>query len=230
MKIRCAIVDDEPFAVKGLQKYVDQISFLSLETTCRTALELSEYLQMHEVDLVFLDIQMPYLTGVEWVKSMKAPPKVVFTTAYAEYAIEGYELDVMDYLLKPISFDRFYKAAQKAHEYFYASEIEKPEYCFLKVERRLEKVLFSDILFLEAMQNYVKVYLTDRALLIHMPLKKMAELLPPADFLQVHKSFWVAKDHVSAIEGQQLFIGTYTVPIGRTLKEKVLQELFSDKG
>ncbi len=223
MKIRTAIVDDEPFAVKGLQKYVEQVSFLSLETTCRTALELSDYLQDHELDLVFLDIQMPYLTGVEWVKSMKEAPKVIFTTAYADYALEGYELDVMDYLMKPISFDRFYKAAQKAQDYFQNATSEKAEYCFLKVDKRLEKVRFADILFLEAMQNYVKVFVGEKVLLVHQPLKKLKELLPEDKFLQTHKSFLVAKSHVTAIEGNQLIVeNVHKLPISRNEKQKVL--------
>lgn len=223
MKIRTAIVDDEPFAVKGLQKYVEQVSFLSLETTCRTALELSDYLQGHELDLVFLDIQMPYLTGVEWVKSMKEAPKIIFTTAFADYALEGYELDVMDYLMKPISFDRFYKAAQKAQDYFQTTTSEKAEYCFLKVDKRLEKVRFADILFLEAMQNYVKVFVGEKVLIVHQPLKKLKELLPDEDFLQIHKSFLVAKSHVTAIEGNQLIVeNVHKLPISRNEKQNVL--------
>ncbi|MEM7513195.1 MAG: LytTR family DNA-binding domain-containing protein [Bacteroidota bacterium] len=223
MKIRTAIVDDEPFAVKGLQNYVEQVSFLSLETTCRTALELSDYLRDHQLDLVFLDIQMPYLTGVEWVKSMKEAPKIIFTTAYADYALEGYELDVMDYLMKPISFDRFYKAAQKAQDYFQTTNSEKAEYCFLKVDKRLEKVRFADILFLEAMQNYVKVFVGEKVLVVHQPLKKLKELLPEEDFLQTHKSFLVAKSHVTAIEGNQLIVeNIHKLPISRNKKQKVL--------
>ena len=159
-KITCIITDDEPFARKGLQGYVEKIGFLELKGVCEDALQLSDMLQQQPVDLLFLDIQMPHITGVEFLRAIRNPPKVIFTTAYEQYAIQGFELDVMDYLLKPISYERFLKAAWKARDYFAIKE--QPDqavpYLFVKANGKLEKITFADILFIEGMENYVAVH------------------------------------------------------------------------
>src|ERR1700712_431040 len=155
--ITCIITDDEPFARKGLQGYVEKIGFLDLKGVCEDALQLSDMLQRQPVDLLFLDIQMPHITGVDFIRALSRPPKVIFTTAYEQYALQGFELDVLDYLLKPISNERFLKAAWKAQEYFASRELKSGSsvpYMFAKANGKLEKINFDEILFIEGMENY----------------------------------------------------------------------------
>ncbi|MGZ3750063.1 MAG: LytR/AlgR family response regulator transcription factor [Mucilaginibacter sp.] len=223
-KISCIITDDEPFARKGLQGYVEKIGFLDLKGVCEDALQLSDLLQQQPVDLIFLDIQMPHITGVEFLRAIRNPPKVIFTTAYAQYAIEGFELDVMDYLLKPISYDRFLKAAWKARDYFALKE--QPgnavPYLFLKANGKLEKIIFDDILFIEGMENYVAVHLENKKIITHTTIKSLLEKLPAAQFLQTHKSYVVAINKVDTIEGNLLHVQKHKVPVSKYLREDVL--------
>src|SRR6201996_1757515 len=207
--ISCIITDDEPFARKGLQGYVEKIDFLDLKGTCEDALQLSNMLQKQPVDLLFLDIQMPHITGVEFLRAIRNPPKVIFTTAYEQYAIQGFELDVMDYLLKPISYERFLKAAWKARDYFAVKENKTQEaapYIFLKSNGKLEKISFDEILFIEGMENYVAVYLENKKIITHITIKALLEKLPAGQFIQTHKSYIVAINKVDSIEGNTLYI------------------------
>ena len=226
-KISCVITDDEPFARKGLQGYIEKIDFLDLKGICEDALQLSNLLQKQPVDLLFLDIQMPHITGVEFLRALRNPPKVIFTTAFAEYAIQGFELDVMDYLLKPISYDRFLKAAWKARDYFELRG--KPEnsvpYIFLKSNGKLEKVVFEDILFIEGMENYIAIYLENKKIITHATIKSLLEKLPPKQFIQTHKSYVVAVDKINSIEGNTLHVQTYQVPVSKYLREEVLRKI-----
>jgi two-component system LytT family response regulator len=226
-KISCIITDDEPFARKGLQGYVEKINFLDLKGTCEDALQLGDLLQQQPVDLLFLDIQMPHITGVEFLKAIRNPPKVIFTTAFAEYAIQGFELDVMDYLLKPISYERFLKAAWKARDYFELKE--KPEstvpYIFLKANGKLEKITFTDILFIEGMENYVAIYLQNKKIITHATIKSLLEKLPAKQFIQTHKSYVVAMDKIDSIEGNTLHVQSYQVPVSKYLREEVLGKI-----
>ncbi len=224
--ISCIITDDEPFARKGLQGYVEKIGFLDLKGTCEDALQLSDMLQKHHVDLLFLDIQMPHITGIEFIKALPKPPKVIFTTAFEQYALQGFELDVIDYLLKPISYERFLKAAWKARDYFALRE-EKNDpttsYLFVKANGRLEKIIFEEILFIEGMENYVAVHLTDKKLIVHTTIKALFEKLPGGQFIQTHKSYLVAVDKVESIEGNTLHIQQYQVPVSKNLRNEVLR-------
>lgn len=226
-KISCVITDDEPFARKGLQGYVEKIGFFDLKGICEDAIHLSDMLQKQTVDLLFLDIQMPHITGIEFLRAMRNPPKVIFTTAYPQYAIEGFELDVMDYLLKPISYDRFLKAAWKARDYFALRE--QPEsaapYIFVKANGKLEKIIFSEILFIEGMENYVAIYLEGKKIVTHTTIKSLLEKLPNKQFIQTHKSYVIASDRVDTIEGNTLHIGQYKVPMSKYLREEVLGHL-----
>jgi DNA-binding LytR/AlgR family response regulator len=223
-KVSCIITDDEPFARKGLQGYVEKIDFLDLKETCEDALHLSNILQQQPVDLLFLDIQMPYITGVEFLQAIRNPPKVILTTAYEQYAIQGFELDVLDYLLKPISYERFLKAAWKAKDYF--SLKEQPgntvPYLFVKANGRLEKITFEDILYIEGMENYVAIYLENRKIITHTTIKSLLEKLPAKQFIQSHKSYVVAIDKVNTIEGNTLHIQKHQVPVSKYLREEVL--------
>lgn len=225
--ISCIITDDEPFARKGLQGYVEKIDFLDLKGSCEDALQLSNMLQQHPVDLLFLDIQMPHITGVEFLRALRNPPKVIFTTAFEHYAIQGFELDVMDYLLKPISYDRFLKAAWKARDYFALREpsTNSVPYLFIKSNGRLEKIIFSDILFIEGMENYVAIFLENKKIIAHCTIKSLLEKLPAKRFIQSHKSYVVAIDKINSIEGNTLHVQSYQVPVSKYLREEVLGQI-----
>ncbi len=226
-KISCIITDDEPFARKGLQGYVEKIGFLDLKGICEDALQLSDLLQQQPVDLLFLDIQMPHITGVEFLRAIRNPPKVIFTTAYEQYAIQGFELDVMDYLLKPISYERFLKAAWKARDYFAVKE--QPDtsvpYLFVKSNGRLEKIVFDDILYIEGMENYVAIHVENRKIITHMTIKALLEKLPTKQFIQSHKSYVVAINKIDTIEGNTLHIQKRQVPVSKYLRDEVLGKI-----
>lgn len=230
-KIRCVITDDEPFARKGLQGYAAQIGFLELKGVCENAVELNSLIKEEAVDLIFLDIEMPYITGVEFLKSLSNPPKVIFTTAYEKYALQGFELEVLDYLLKPISFDRFLRAANKAFDYF---QSQRPvpaaeDYIFVKADNKLEKINFSDIIFIEALENYVAIYTKDKKIITHLTLKMVQEKLPAQVFIQPHKSFLIAIDKISSIEGNILHAGGFQVPVSKYQKEEVMEKIVNNK-
>ncbi len=229
--IKCIITDDEPFARKGLQGYVGQIDFLDLKGVCENAVELNSLLKKEPVDLLFLDIEMPYLTGIEFLKQLSAPPRVIFTTAYEKYALQGFELEVLDYLLKPISFDRFLRAANKAFDYFRLQQAPAAggDYIFVKADSKLEKIAFADILFAEALENYVAIYTREKKIVTHLTLKMLHEKLPAAAFIQPHKSYVVAIDKIASLEGNMLHIAQYTVPISKYQKEAVMEKIVNTK-
>ncbi len=227
--IKCVITDDEPLARKGLQGYVERIDFLFLAGVCEDALQLNSLLKQQQVDLIFLDIEMPYISGIEFLKSSNNPPKVIFTTAYEQYAIQGYDLDVLDYLLKPISFDRFLKAANRAADYFAGRQQATADYIFIKTDTRLEKLLFSEILFVEAMGNYLSIYTQERKLITHSTLKSLQEALPATAFIQPHKSYLVSINSIQSIEGNMLYLGKYQVPVSKYLKEEVMKQIINNR-
>ncbi|SDS52620.1 two component transcriptional regulator, LytTR family [Mucilaginibacter mallensis] len=226
--INCIITDDEPFARKGLQGYVEKTSFFDLKGMCEDAMQLSDMLQKQPVDLLFLDIQMPHITGVEFIRALSNPPKVIFTTAFEQYALQGFELDVIDYLLKPISYDRFLKAAWKARDYFALRENKTDtfgSYMFAKSNGRLEKINFDEILFIEAMENYASIHLENRKIIIHTTFKALLEKLPANQFLQTHKSYIVAIGKVESIDGNTIHIKKCQVPISKYMREAVLGQI-----
>jgi Response regulator of the LytR/AlgR family len=228
--IKCIIIDDEPIARRGLQGYIEKIPFLQLAGICEDAIQLNTLLKEQTVDLLFLDIEMPYITGIDFLQHTKQPPKVIFTTAYEQYAIRGYELDVLDYLLKPISFERFLKAANKAFDYFNAQQSNAPDHFFIKTDHRLEKISFNELLFAEAMENYVALYTTGKKWITHATLKSVQTALPASRFIQPHKSYLVNINHISSIEGNILHLGgQYQVPISKYLKEEVLVRIVNNK-
>lgn len=190
--------------------------------------QLSDLLQRQPVDLLFLDIQMPHITGIEFIKALSNPPKVIFTTAYEQYALQGFELDVIDYLLKPISYERFLKAAWKARDYFALRE-EKSDtaipYMFAKSNGRLEKITFDEILYIEGMENYVAIYLENKKIIIHSTIKALLEKLPVQQFIQTHKSYIVAINKVDSIEGNTLHIKKQQVPVSKYQREFVLGQI-----
>ncbi len=228
MKIKCIITDDEPLARKGMQGYVGKTDFLELVAVCEDAVQLSSVLKQQAVDLIFLDIEMPYISGIEFLKSTSNPPKIIFTTAYEKYALQGYELDVLDYLLKPVSFERFLKAANRAFDYFNAAVKPGSQYLFVKTDTRLEKVIFADILFAEAMENYLAIYLPDKKLIIHSTMKGLLESLPAADFIQPHKSYIVNMNKIRSIEGNILHIDKFQVPVSKYQKEEMMERIINN--
>lgn len=230
-KIKCIITDDEPFARKGLQGYIEKIDFLDLKGVCENALELNSLLKNEPADLLFLDIEMPYVTGIDFLKNLAAPPRVIFTTAYEKYALQGFELEVLDYLMKPISFDRMLRAANKAFDYFRLQQTPAAgqDYIFVKADSKLEKIHFADILFAEALENYVAIYTREKKIITHLTLKMLQETLPANSFIQPHKSYLASIDKINSIEGNILHILHYQVPISKYQKEEVMEKIVNSK-
>jgi DNA-binding LytR/AlgR family response regulator len=229
MKIRCLIIDDEPLAQRVVERYAENLQFLEITGKCNNALEAIEFLHHNEVDLIFLDINMPKLTGMEFLRTLKNPPLVIITTAYAEYAIQGYELDVVDYLMKPFAFDRFLKAIQKAEELLRGreavahhepreSEKQEENYLFIKSSKKTYKVNLDQILYIEALGDYVKIFTTDKMIVSYQSLKNIEALLPPKQFPRVHKSFIIALSRIDMIEGNQVKIRDRMIPVGTNYK------------
>jgi len=230
-KIKCIVTDDEPFARKGLQGYIEQIDFLELKGVCENALELNSLLKKESTDLLFLDIEMPYVTGIDFLKNITDAPKVIFTTAYEKYALQGFELEVLDYLLKPISFDRFLRAANKAFDYFRGQQTPAAgeDYIFVKADSKLEKIHFADILFVEALENYVAIYTREKKIITHLTLKMIQEKLPSGAFIQPHKSYVVAIGKINSIEGNILHVLQHQVPISKYQKDEIMEKIVNSK-
>jgi DNA-binding LytR/AlgR family response regulator len=224
---------------------MEDINFLELCGEAEHPLKADGILKTMPIDLILCDIEMPRMNGMEFVKLLKQPPMVVFTTAYPEYALQGYELDIIDYLLKPISFERFYKAMQKVQEFYqlkYPQQevkeynsianrmVSGADYCFIKNDQQLEKIWFKDILFLEAMQNYVCIQLAgNRKILSYLTLSNMETALPENLFLKIHKSYIVSIQQVEKITSESVWIGSYELPISRSLKDGVLEKIVANK-
>ncbi len=235
MEIRCMIVDDEPIALDILESYIQKIDYLTLAARCDNAIEAFNILQKESVDLLFLDIEMPKLDGIKFIKTLHYSPKVIFTTAYRDYAIEGYTLDVVDYLLKPISFDRFLMALTKVnrrtHENPFpvlgqANDLEKPEpHIFLKVDKKMVKVSLSDILYIEGLSNYVKVITPEKTLITYQKLSYLEQKLPTGQFIRIHRSFIIALQKIEAYTPHSIEIAGKELPISRNYKNEVLKIL-----
>jgi DNA-binding LytR/AlgR family response regulator len=228
LTVKCIITDDEPLARKGLRGYIGQIGFLELVAVCEDAVQLNNVLKEKKADLLFLDIEMPYMNGIDFLRQNRNAPKVIFTSAYEKYAISGYELDVLDYLLKPIPFERFLRAANKAFDYFQPAGPAQANYIFLKTANKLEKVNFDEILFAEAMENYVGIYLQDKKLVVLGTLKSLLASLPANRFIQPHKSYIVNLHAIKSVEANFFNVGTYQVPISRHLKDEVVQQVVNN--
>lgn len=224
------IIDDEPLAREGLAGYVQKIDFLTLHATAEDPLEALPELEAGRVSLLFLDIQMPGMNGLDFLRTLDKPPLTIITTAYPSFALDGYELEVLDYLVKPITFQRFLKAALKARRQFLLlQEAEKNrssnEYIFVKCESRIERVALADLLFAESMENYVQLYTRRRRLITLLTMKSLAEELPCPPFYRVHRSYLANLGCVQALEGNLLHIGEHRIPVSRRLAEKIRQTL-----
>jgi DNA-binding LytR/AlgR family response regulator len=240
MKLKCVIIDDEPIARKVLQEYIEEIDFLELAGQAENPLKAMAILNAQDVDILLLDINMPKINGIDFLKSSRNTASVIITTAYAEYAVESYGLDVLDYLVKPIGFERFLKSCNKALE---AAELKKlnkagrsgaqpqktGDHFFIKSNNQIEKVFYNDLLYAEAMLNYVMLYTAAKKMMVYVTIKNLEEQLPADQFIKVHKSFIVNIGKVRRIEGNILDIGNEKITISQSLREKVVAEIVRDK-
>src|SRR5450432_2754738 len=235
MKLKCIIIDDEPIARKVLQEFAEEIDYLELTGQAENPLKAMLLLNDNDIDLIFLDINMPKINGIDFLKNSKTSANVIMTTAYAEYAVEAYGLDVLDYLIKPIAFDRFLKACNKAKEISglrknMQIQPNKPDdHFFIKCNNQIEKVFYSDLLYAEAMLNYVMFYTNSKKMMVYITIKSLEEQLPTDIFIKVHKSFIVNKTKIKSIEGNILDIGNEKITISQSLREKVIAEIVKDK-
>ncbi len=234
-KMKCLIIDDEPLARFHLKEMADQIDFLEVVDTCSTALEANTKLQEQSVDLLFLDINMPYLSGLEFLEQLENPPMCILTTAYSEYALEGYRLQIVDYLLKPIAFSRFYQAVNKAQQQFTVtgklkknSPLEDP-FLYVRQGDTFIKISWIDILYIESMQNYTKLHFKDKSIVVYQTMKAMEESLSAEYFFRIHKSFLVNITHIEMISGGRLHINKIELPISRNRKEELLNQVVYKK-
>lgn len=235
MKLKCIIVDDEPVARKVLQEFIEEIDFLELEGQAENPLKAIPLLENKDIDIIFLDINMPKINGMEFLKIAKPQATVIMTTAYADHAVEAFGFDVLDYLVKPISFDRFLKACNKARDVRkLKAKAQDPgsepgDHFFIKCDNQIEKVFYDDLLYAEAMLNYVMLYTNSKKLLVYVTIKSLEEQLPERLFIKVHKSFIVNMTKIKNIEGNILDIGNTKISISQSLREKVIKEIVKDK-
>ncbi|WP_421830553.1 LytR/AlgR family response regulator transcription factor [Larkinella sp.] len=237
--MNCVIIDDEPLAREGIANYVREIDFLNLVQTCQNPVELIKLLDEHRIDLLFLDIQMPKMNGIDFLKIVQNPPIVIITTAFPSYALESFQLNVLDYLLKPITFDRFFKAANKAKEYFQLitkpahTDLQKADlnadYFFIKCENKYEKIQFCDILYIQGLQNYVTIYTRKGKYVTLLYLKNLEQNLDSKSFIRVHKSYLVSIDKIEAIDGNEIIIQSHRIPISRHYREQIIQQVVKTK-
>lgn len=236
MNIRCLIVDDEPLAVRLISSYIQQVPGLEIAAACNNAIEAFGILGEQKIDLLFLDIKMPKLIGTDFLRSISNPPKVIFITAYRDYALDGYELDIVDYLLKPVSFTRFMKAVSKATKlisidnHFSSVNTEannnKDSFLYFKIDKEMQKVLLHEILFIESSKEYVKLHLENgKSLLVKQGLSSLQKLLSPHRFLRVHRSYIVTIEKISSYNPTYITIGNHKIPIGRLYKNEVHEAL-----
>jgi len=235
LKYNCIIVEDEPLAAEVLTDYILQVPFLQLNDVCTDAIYAMEKLQSEKTDLMFLDIHLPKLKGLDFLESLKSPPNVIITSAYKDYALQGYEMNVIDYLLKPIRFNRFLKAVNKLNQHKeaavdYSSIIANTERqsFFFNVGKKKVKVYLDEILYVESLREYVRITTKDKSILTKFQLNEIEELLSKSNFLRIHRSFIAAKDKIAAFTATDVEINNKTIPIGRSYKELVLSVLESD--
>ncbi len=232
MQINCIAIDDEPLALDIIRDYCSKVPFLNLIMTFDNALKSIEFIRDNKIDLIFLDIQMEELSGIQLLNALKIRPYVIFTTAYDSYAIQGFELDVMDYMLKPISFERFVKGADKVYEKMQQDQKSKngpaeqvisvapgDPFFFVKTETRIEKVRFSDVLYIEGMGDYWRIITPQKKIMSLLNFKKLEEILPANQFVRVHKSFIIALDKIDNVERNRIKIADRLIPVSETFRK-----------
>ena len=235
MKLRCVIIDDEPVARKILQEYIAEIGYLELVGQSEHPLKALPLFETGNIDLAFLDINMPKMNGIDFIKGARLPAKIIITTAYPEYAAEAYGLDVLDYLVKPISFERFLKACGKAKEAcipqkeLSLSTDKKPDHFFIKCGSQVERIFYDELIYAEAMLNYVMLYTNTKKMMVYVTIKSLEDQLPQDIFIKVHKSFIINRTKVKSIEGNILDVGIGKITISQNLREKVFNEIVNDR-
>jgi DNA-binding LytR/AlgR family response regulator len=236
LTINCIIIDDEPLARKGLKEYIADVDFLKLLGEFDNPVKAVDFIAENEVQLLFLDIQMPRLSGLEFLKTIKDLPPTILITAFPQHALEGFELNVLDYLVKPVSFDRFMKAVLRAKEYHELRhtnssrrENQDDSYFFIKADNKLVKLSYNEILFAEGLQNYVVIHTKDKKYISYLTFKSLEEYLPSDRFIRTHKSYIVSASKIDSIEGSDIRIGTHQIPISRNLKDEVMDRLLKGK-
>lgn len=234
MIINCIVIDDEPLARKGLKEYIADVDFLNLAAEFDNPLQATEFIGSGQAQLLFLDIQMPKITGLDFFRSLQYPPPVIFTTAYPQYALEGFEVNALDYLVKPVSFDRFLRAVLKAKEYYEVrdknvAEAVSSEYFFIKADNKLVRILFDEVLFVEALQNYVTIHTAVKKYMTYLTFKSVEDYLPGDKFIKVHKSYIVSASKIDSIEGNEIKIGQHHIPISRNQKDEVMEKLLRNR-
>jgi DNA-binding LytR/AlgR family response regulator len=238
MKLRCLLIDDEPPALKVLESHISQINGLEIVAQCKNALEALDVLGSKPVDLMFLDIKMPMILGTDFLKNLSHPPQVIFVTAYRDYAVDGYELDVVDFLVKPVSFERFVKAITKVKRMM-GQETASPAnnnksnteaFVYLKVDRSMQKVFVDDILYIESWKDYIKVFLANgKNMLVKQSITAMENLLSDHKFVRIHRSFMVSVDKITGYNALSVQVASTDIPIGRLYKQAVMDTLQTDK-
>ena len=237
MKLRCLLVDDEPPALKVLESHISHLNGLEIIAQCKNAIEALDILHQKTVDLIFLDIKMPKILGTDFLKNLSHPPKVIFVTAFRDYAVEGYELDAVDFLVKPVSFERFVKAVSKVKRMMAPENISpvneyKPNsdaFVYLKVDKNMQKVFINEIVYIESWKDYIKVFLTSgKNLLVKQSITSMENLLSDHKFLRVHRSYMISMDKISGYNGLSVQVNTTEIPIGRLYKQ-VVMEVFNSR-
>jgi DNA-binding LytR/AlgR family response regulator len=226
--LTCIAIDDEPLALELLEDNISKVPFLQLQDSFSNPLEAMKYLQQQQVDLVFLDIQMPGITGLQFIQSIAQKPMFILITAYEKYALDGFNLDVVDYLVKPVSLERFMKACNKANELYQLRTKQKEssadfssEYFFINVDYSLLKVVFKDIIYIEGLKDYIKIHLksTAKPIVARMSMKSIEEQLPASIFIRVQKSYIVSKEYITAIRKNSIFIGNIEIPVGDNYRD-----------
>ncbi|MBL7723103.1 MAG: response regulator transcription factor [Chitinophagaceae bacterium] len=232
--MNCIVIDDEPLARRGLKEYIADVDFLNLAAEFDNPLQATELISNGQAQLLFLDIQMPKITGLDFFRSLQHPPPVIFTTAYPQYALEGFEVNALDYLVKPVSFDRFLKAVLKAKEYYEVrnknvADAATSEYFFIKADNKLIRILFDEVLFVEALQNYVTIHTVAKKYMTYLTFKSVEDYLPADKFIKVHKSYIISASRVDSIEGNEIRIGQHHIPISRNQKDEVMEKLLRNR-
>ncbi|MFN3405336.1 MAG: LytR/AlgR family response regulator transcription factor [Cytophagaceae bacterium] len=230
--MRCIAIDDEPLALDVIKNYMEKIPFAELSGIFGSAPDAAAYISAEEPDLIFLDIQMPEISGIQFLKSLANPPIVIFTTAYEKFALEGFELNVTDYLLKPFSFERFFKAVSKAHEIYSLKKSSIPDdekdYFFVKSDYQQLKINFRDIIYVEGLKDYVKIFTGPKPILAHSNLKGMESKLPASKFLRVHKSYIISIEKIEAVQKSMIRVSGVEIPVGEMYKA-VVEDLLKQK-
>ncbi len=234
MAFKCIIVDDEPPATRILENYIGKVNFLEKAGVFNDSLKALEFLNTQSVDVIFLDIQMPQLTGLQLSRIISKNIKVIFTTAYPDFALEGFELNAVDYLLKPISFERFYQAVSKLNsepKIEVSNQTNLPDFLFVKTDgkNKFQKIFLSDILYVESLQNYVCIHTSKQQIITHSSLKNVIESLPENNFIQIHKSFVVSLKHIESTDNFSVFINAKELPIGATFKDAFFDKIEENK-